>query len=563
MEKDEKTAKELNPKIGSIIKTERTIDECDEIVEEARAAITTTNNILDHYIDARMLGDSSNESIVFLDNLSKALITIENNLKVTKEASIALNKLNIRLKELIIKYDNRKKLQEDLNKYLTLYNREPDKIRVGTDELGYGIYEDNPKKNEYKAKVEELNEKLDIIEKEISIIQNMIDAQYTNIKTRFSELSNLDSLVENSSFNIRLNKNRNNIYGTNKLTIMTGKEIKDALTGYNVYSSKRHLYLPACTGFNDDEEYFMINSKISPIDYTKYIGENGLYQNVGFKGSRCDQLTFNYNSDMVDGKYTAKEKFGNETNIYSFITYYQIPGAKRNDERAITSYINEDGTVDNEAKELFSLIYDEVSNGKPIGLQVVIRDKNSKIVNGQKHWISVVGFSTSISKVEDLRSDNLVVIDCESGQLKVNDKPIKAVYDDRLDNGNSEGVVYRTATYDPLFRKLNLGLYGNSRNSTKVMNVVKEMKRQVDLYGTDEANEAYTLEDYLSNKAQLTQEEQDEILRTRKEQYMMAGIDTKGLTYDEISMPIHLMSPKLFRTRFNRLYANSDSDKLK
>ena len=78
--------------------------------------------------------------------------------------------------------------------------------------------------------------------------------------------------------------------------------------------------------------------------------------------------------------------------------------------------IKENNYVKSSSRDpILKYIYNEALAGRPTALQVT--QVNS--YKGDRHWVTVVGFSTSVKSYKDLNANNLLVLDCVDGKLQV------------------------------------------------------------------------------------------------------------------------------------------------
>ena len=66
----------------------------------------------------------------------------------------------------------------------------------------------------------------------------------------------------------------------------------------------------------DGIEYYVVNTKISVIDYANYVQKNKMYQNAGALGGQCMIASQIYARDLLRGTYTSKEDFVNMEGIH-------------------------------------------------------------------------------------------------------------------------------------------------------------------------------------------------------------------------------------------------------
>ena len=145
----------------------------------------------------------------------------------------------------------------------------------------------------------------------------------------------------------------------------------------------------------EGKEYYVPNTKINCLTYQKYVAKNRLYQNAGLLGGDCLLLSQYYAVDMLRGTYTSGR------------TMAATGGSPAT---RINNYVKSSSR-----DPILKYIYNEALAGRPTALQVT--QVNS--YKGDRHWVTVVGFSTSVKSYKDLNANNLLVLDCVDGKLQV------------------------------------------------------------------------------------------------------------------------------------------------
>lgn len=141
-------------------------------------------------------------------------------------------------------------------------------------------------------------------------------------------------------------------------------------------------------------EFYVANTKTNLFKYEEYILKNGIYQNAGFLGGQCNLLSQNYAVDLMRGTYTRKNIFGTDA---------ASPATRIN--RAVRSQNPDD---------ILLYMYNEINNGRPIALQVTQKRSNE----GLRHFVTVVGFDSSVKSYKDLTPDKILVMDCVDGKVQ-------------------------------------------------------------------------------------------------------------------------------------------------
>ena len=216
-----------------------------------------------------------------------------------------------------------------------------------------------------------LLEQIEKLNKDIDTLQNVIDAKYKDMKSKYSELRNLGT--KENGINIEINST---IFGTSgtvddKYSLL----IKDSGDKLMTVS------------FNGDD-FYMVNTPISVQEYVEYVKENNLYQNKGFMGGQCMTLALNYAHDMTAGVYTPGG-------------VYPTSGVHSTMKKVVSKNID----------DVLEYTYDQVSEGNPVALQVTQRA-------GGRHFVTVVGFDKSVTGPQDLTPENLLVLDCVDANVQ-------------------------------------------------------------------------------------------------------------------------------------------------
>lgn len=366
-------AKKLSDDIGSLYETSKELAECTSLVNDAKNAIKTNNITLNTWNDVKNAkGFATEASIAFLSGLSEAFDVVYNNLEATSSAAKELDDLNKNLKILIIKFAEKLELEKEKKAKETELSNTPKEIEDGTDSEGNITYKANPRIAELENEISELSTKISKLESDIATLQSIIDAKYKNMKSKYSELRELGTKYNGINFEID-----DTIFGTNgtvdeKYSILI-KDVGDKLVSID-YGGRN---------------FYMLNSSISPVDYYQYIKDNDLYQNKGFLGGQCMILSLVYTKDMTTGSYTSPDGFW-------------------------SSGVNAtmDSVVSHDANKILDYTYNEITNGNPVTLQVTQKA-------GGRHFVTVVGFDSSVKSASDLTPDNLLVLDCVDGDIQL------------------------------------------------------------------------------------------------------------------------------------------------
>ena len=144
----------------------------------------------------------------------------------------------------------------------------------------------------------------------------------------------------------------------------------------------------------DGQTFYVADTKISVENYAAYIRKNKMYQGAGFQDGQCMVLSQYYATDMLSGKYTSKGK----------MDAHQGGPACRINERCRSTDPN----------VVLQYCYSEINQGHPVVLQV--SQVNS--YKGDRHLVTMVGFTKDVKSWKDLTPDNILVLDCVDGKIQ-------------------------------------------------------------------------------------------------------------------------------------------------
>ena len=172
------------------------------------------------------------------------------------------------------------------------------------------------------------------------------------------------------------------------------------------------------------QTFNITNSPINLDDYQAHLQKNGLYQNAGLLGSRCDMLSGYYAMDLLRGSYTSKSTMeaGSGGSCYNL--------------NRTVSDVN--------VEPIMQYTYDELNKGNPVVLQVTQKRSNE----GLRHFVTVVGYSSGVSSYQDLTPENMLVIDCVDGKIQTLNERNRNYY-------NQKGKYYAKAPTTDFLAKIN------------------------------------------------------------------------------------------------------------
>ena len=243
---------------------------------------------------------------------------------------------------------------------------------------------------------------------------NGLDADCTNIITNLGSMSSY--LIQTSGTYQNADQNANEVIGgLTGATTLTGNSLNSQAV---VSSGAMRTYTYNGQTFN------ITNSPISLDDYQTHLQKNGLYQNAGLLGGRCDMLSGYYAMDLLRGSYTSKStmKEGSGGSCYNL--------------NRTVSDVN--------VEPIMQYTYDELSKGNPVVLQVTQKRSNE----GLRHFVTVVGYNSSVTSYKDLTPENMLVIDCVDGKIQTLNERNRNYY-------NQKGKYYAKAPTMEFLAKIN------------------------------------------------------------------------------------------------------------
>jgi hypothetical protein len=241
-----------------------------------------------------------------------------------------------------------------------------------------------------------------------------LDADCANIITNLGSMSSY--LMQTSGNYQNADQNANSVIaglGAGATLIGTSQNSQAAVT-----SGAMRTYTYGGKTFN------ITNSPINLDDYQAHLQKNGLYQNAGLLGSRCDMLSGYYAMDLLRGSYTSKGTMeaGSGGSCYNL--------------NRTVSDVN--------VEPIMQYTYDELSKGNPVVLQVTQKRSNE----GLRHFVTVVGYSSNVTSYKDLTPENLLVIDCVDGKVQTLNERNRTYY-------NQKGTYYAKAPTEEYLAKVN------------------------------------------------------------------------------------------------------------
>lgn len=142
-------------------------------------------------------------------------------------------------------------------------------------------------------------------------------------------------------------------------------------------------------------EYYVVNTAYSVEDYQKHILDRRIYQSGsnGFENS-CSTIAHVYAKNLTMG-----------------YAYDNIKAAVKDGGSSPDGYYNNNLYISDNKQDVLAEVYSELSQGRPVTL-------NCANSNGGRHWITIVGFKTSVSSGQALKAEDLLILDPWDGQVE-------------------------------------------------------------------------------------------------------------------------------------------------
>lgn len=256
------------------------------------------------------------------------------------------------------------------------------------------MYDGNGKENpEYSSYINKKTQ----LEKDIRDAEDRCKKAVQECDSIVSSIKALDNSVEEVEFSSMES-------GLNNNTLSSASIIESVNNG--------KMLKVSCEG----REFYVVNTKINPIDYQRYVQENGLYQNKGLLPGDCMLLSQYYAMDMLRGTYTSG----------SAMAQGQGSPATR-----IDDYVQSPNRED-----VLNYIYNESLEGRPTVLQAT----QVRSSEGLRHLVTFIGFSTDVESIADLTANNILVLDCVDGQVQTLAKA-------RAEGGHERDLYAQGGTY--------------------------------------------------------------------------------------------------------------------
>ena len=256
-----------------------------------------------------------------------------------------------------------------------------------------------------------LNEKLKAMENVVGVARENVDKKIVEIKS-YNTLE--DSTIKGSSLSgIDVDKTADDLlklYGkTHKDDSVLGKlkaqvevnKVKKMLNGESseepytkIASGKSSLDNSNCVDLSLlDANWKVVNSKISVSEYATLAYNKGIRQNSNTErySDLCLAFSYVHASNMYNGSTSDNaESAYNWKHAGEFSDYFS----------------------DNK-QETLSVVYDQISEGKPVILQV-----NGNKQGTSRHFVTVVGIKSDVKNRDEVKESDLLILDSWDGQLE-------------------------------------------------------------------------------------------------------------------------------------------------
>ena len=349
--KNKETTAELDKNLGTQEKTKKTVEQCQEMINKAQDAVKNANLTIEKWEDvANADGYAAQASIVFLNNLTNALTTLEKNLDQTKISALEVNDLNSNVKELLVDFCEKEEKEEQKKaKEATLESTPKTKTVTNTD--GTTSEQTNPEYTKIQEEITKLTSEIAEIDKEITELQMKVDDKYKRIQEQYGNLLNF----ENSNVKIPSNST---IFGKGNGSTTAGIEGADASVIKNYMIANNLEYFEFGNSiYNISSPYDpWLNQKVTLDE--KYLIKYDLtkLQTLANNGNSLAAGAIEFIKGKASGKYPDSVRYymtGSENDCYYVLVngkYERISGTKRNDIIPIMDTILNDSYAANGCK---------------------------------------------------------------------------------------------------------------------------------------------------------------------------------------------------------------------
>ena len=177
----------ISNSLGSLEDTQNVIRYCEEVLQNAEIARNGIINTRSALESASLKGYGTEASVSYFNLLSSAIDIAKNNTEITRDASISLNELNKKVKNLRDKYIEKKLLELELNKL----NQNKPEYKRWEDENG-NVYDNQDEIDAWQRQVDDVNKKINDVNRTIEALKEESDNLYRDISSKYGNLLNLD-----------------------------------------------------------------------------------------------------------------------------------------------------------------------------------------------------------------------------------------------------------------------------------------------------------------------------------------------------------------------------------
>ncbi len=165
--------------------------------------------------------------------------------------------------------------------------------------------------------------------------------------------------------------------------------------------------------------FTVVNTPISVTDYANAIGSKGVFQasNTSKYGDKCLGFAYVHTCGLYRGSTAASPDDGANYNSggCSFATY-----------------------VNDSKEDVLEKVFNEIANGRPVVLHV-----NGNKQGTSRHFVTVVGFNSSVRNASSLTEQDLLIIDSWDGKIERMDTPTSRFMTSGKDCGKTDYSGYR------------------------------------------------------------------------------------------------------------------------
>ena len=140
-------------------------------------------------------------------------------------------------------------------------------------------------------------------------------------------------------------------------------------------------------------QFTVVNTKVNVTNFASAMRKNGTYQ--GSNSDRYGGYCLGFSYTHAWGMYTGNTSYNGENG-------HDYTGAGN-----FSTYINDD------LQQVLNVIYQEVTAGRPVILQV-----NGNKQGTSRHFVTVIGFKSSVQNAQSLKATDLLILDSWDAQIE-------------------------------------------------------------------------------------------------------------------------------------------------